>query len=71
MSEGSSFRYNVSGREYDINSDFNWNSSVYLLGCKVCGKQYLVACLHPLEPGLTIISHLQGPRSSLKVGGRG
>ena len=43
MSEGSGFRCNVSGREYDINSDFNCDSSgvVYLLGCKVCGKQYV------------------------------
>ena len=41
MSEGSSFGCNVSGREYDINSDFNCDSSgvVYLLGYKVCGKQ--------------------------------
>ena len=43
MSEGSSFRCNVSGREYDIDSDFNCDSSgvVYLLGCKVCDKQYV------------------------------
>ena len=43
MSEGNSFRCSVSGREYDINSDFNCDSSgvVYLLGCKVCGKQYV------------------------------
>ena len=43
MSEGSSFRCNVSGREYDIKSDFNCDSSgvVYLLGCKLCGKQYV------------------------------
>ena len=36
MSEGSSFRCNVSGREYDTNSDFNCDSSgvVYLLGLK-------------------------------------
>ena len=41
MSEGSSFRCNVSGRDYDINSEFNCDSSgvVHLLGCKVCGKQ--------------------------------
>ena len=34
MSEGSSFKCNVSGREYDINSDLTCNSSgvVYLLG---------------------------------------
>ena len=43
MPEGTSFRCNVSGREYDIHSDFNCDSSgvVYLLGCKVCGKQYV------------------------------
>ena len=43
MSEGSSFRCNVSVRGYDINSDFNCDFSrvVYLLGCKVCGKQYV------------------------------
>ena len=43
MSEGSSFKCIVLGREYDINCDFNCNSSgvVYLLGCKVCGKQYI------------------------------
>ena len=43
MSEGSSFRCNVSGGEYDINNDFNCDSSgvVYLLCCKVCGKQYV------------------------------
>ena len=43
MSEGSSFRCNVSEREYDINSNFTCDSSgvVYLLACKVCGKQYV------------------------------
>ena len=43
MSEGSNFKYNVSGREYDINSDSTCDSSgvVYLLGCKVCCKQYV------------------------------
>ena len=47
MSEGSGFRCNISGREYDINSDFNCDSSgvVYLLGCKVCGKQYVGSTL--------------------------
>ena len=41
MSEGSSFKCNVSGREYSINSNFTCDSSgvVYLFGCKVCGKQ--------------------------------
>ena len=43
MLESSSFSCNVSGREYDINSDCNCDSSgvVYLFGCKVCGKQYV------------------------------
>ena len=43
MSEGSSFKCNVSGREYSSNSNFTSDSSgvVYLLGCKVCGKQYV------------------------------
>ena len=43
MSEGSSFKCDVSGREYSINSNFTCDSSgvVYLLGCKVCGKQYV------------------------------
>ena len=42
MSEGGSFKSNVSGRKYDINSHFTCDSSgvVYLLGCKVCCKQY-------------------------------
>ena len=42
MSEGSSFKCNISGRDYYINSNFNCDSSgvVYLLGCEVCGKQY-------------------------------
>ena len=40
MSEGSTLKCNVSGREYDKNSDFTCNSSgvVHLIGCKVCGK---------------------------------
>ena len=43
MSEGNSFRCSVSGREYTINSSFTCDSSgvVYVLGCKVCGKQYI------------------------------
>jgi len=43
MSEGSSVTCDGSGREFDINSDFDCDSSglVYLLGCKVCGKQYV------------------------------
>ena len=64
MSEGSSFKCNVSEREYDINSNFTCDSLgvVYLLACKVCGK---VALLHYLERGLTITSHLVG---SFQVG---
>ena len=43
MSEGNSFRCSVSGREYAINSSFTCDSSgvVYLICCKVCGKQYV------------------------------
>ena len=43
MSEGSSFKCNASGRKYYINSNFTCDSSavVYLLGCKVFGKQYV------------------------------
>ena len=43
MSEGSSFKCNVSGREYDINKDLTCDSSgvVYLFSCKVCVKQYV------------------------------
>ena len=42
MSEGSSFKCTVSGREYHSNSNLTCDSSgvVYLLGCNVCGKQY-------------------------------
>ena len=43
MSEGSSFKCSVSGREYYVNNNFTCDSSgvVYLLRCKVCGKQYV------------------------------
>ena len=43
MSEGNSFRSNVSGSEFKISSRYTCDSSgvVYLLGCKVCGKQYV------------------------------
>ena len=43
ISEGSSFKCNVSEREYYINSNYTFDSScvAYLLGCKVCGKQYV------------------------------
>jgi len=43
ISEGNSFGCYVSGKQYSISSGFNCDSSgvVYLLGCKVCGKQYV------------------------------
>ena len=43
MLEGSSFKCNVSGREYYIDSNITCDSSgvVCLLGCNVCGKQYV------------------------------
>ena len=43
ISESSSFSGNVSGKQYSISSSFNCESSgsVYLLGCKACGRQYV------------------------------
>ena len=43
MSEANSFRSNVSGSEFEISSRYTCDSSgvVYLLGCKVYGKQYV------------------------------
>ena len=43
MSEGDSFRFNVSGSEFKSTSGYTCDSQgvVYLLGCKVCGKQYI------------------------------
>ena len=43
MVEGDRFSCNGSGREYRISRCFTCDSSgiVYLLGCKVCGKQYV------------------------------
>ena len=43
MVEGDRLSCNGSGREYMISSSFTCDSSgiVYLLGCKVCGKQYI------------------------------
>ena len=43
VSEGNSFRSNVSGSEFKISSRYTCDSSgvVYLLDCKVCGKQYV------------------------------
>ena len=43
MVEGDSFRSEVSGGEFKISISFTCDSSevVYLLGCKVCGLQYV------------------------------
>ena len=43
ISKGTSFSCNVSGKQYSMSSSFNCDCSgvVYLLGCKVCGKQYV------------------------------
>ena len=43
MSEGDKFVCHVTGKEYNINSRFDCDSSgvVYSLGCKVCGMQYV------------------------------
>ena len=43
ISESSSFSGNVSGKQYSLSSSFNCESSgsVYLLGCKACGRQYV------------------------------
>ena len=51
MSEGSNFRSNYSGREYSISSRFNCDSSgvVYVLNCKVCGKQYINSTFTPFR----------------------
>ena len=51
MSEGNSFRCSVSGREYTINRSFICDSSgvVYVLGCKVCGKQYVGSTFIPFR----------------------
>ena len=51
MSVGNSFRCNVSGREYTINSSFTCDSSgiAYVLDCKACGKQYIVSTFAPFR----------------------
>ena len=51
MKEGDSFSCNGSGREYGISSSFTCDSSgvVYLLGCKVCGKQYVGSTVTPVR----------------------
>ena len=43
MPEGNSFSSNVSGSEFKINSKYTCDSPgvVYLLGCTVCGRQYI------------------------------
>ncbi len=49
MKEGDRFVGHVSGSEYRINSGFDCDSSgvVYLLGCKVCGVQYIGSTFTP------------------------
>ena len=51
MSEGNNFRFSDSGRECTIDSRFNCDSSgvVYVLGCKVCGKQYIGSTFTPFR----------------------
>ena len=51
MSEGNSFSCSDLGREYTINSRFNCDSSgvVNVLGCKVCGEQYVGSTFTPFR----------------------
>ena len=51
ISEGSSFSCSVSGKQYSTSSSFSCDSSevAYLLGCKVCGKQYVGSTFTPLR----------------------
>ena len=51
LSEGNSFRFSVSCREYAINSSFTCDSFGvdYVLGCKVCGKQYVGSTFTPFR----------------------
>ena len=51
MSEGSNFRSNYSGWEYSISSRSDCYSSevVYVLNCKVCGKQYVGGTFTPFK----------------------
>ena len=60
--EGDKFVCHVTGREYNINSRLDFDSSfvVYLLGCKVLQCSMLVACLPPFVLGLTVISRVLG-----------
>ena len=51
MSVGDKFFSHVTGKEYGIGSRFDCDSSgvVYLLGCKVCGMQYVGSTLTPFR----------------------
>ena len=51
MSEGDRFVCHVTGKEYNIGSRFDCDSSgvVYLLGCKVCGMQYVGSTFTPFR----------------------
>ena len=67
MSEGSNFRCNVSGREYSISSGVVVSpvssivGVVYILGCKVCGKQLVLYCAY-LTPPLIRFELFSSPR---------
>ena len=52
--EGSTISFSVSGKQYSISSSFNCDSSgvVHLLGCEVCGKQYVGGTLLSLRTRL-------------------
>ena len=62
MFEGDKFVCHVTVKEYNINSRFDCDSSgvVYLLGCKVCGMQYVGSTFIPFVLGLIIISCVVG-----------
>ncbi len=51
MSEGDRFVCHSTGKEYNIGSRFDCDSSgvVYLLGCKVCGMQYVGSTFTPFR----------------------
>ena len=51
MFEGDKFVCHVTGKGYKINSRFDCDSSgvVYLLGCKVCGMQYVGSTFTPFR----------------------
>ena len=50
MSEGDCFVCHSTGKEYNKGSRFDYDSSgvVYLLGCEVCGMQYVGSTFTPL-----------------------